>query len=173
MRLTPHKRLLTPSSLIKATVSTGIRGARDPARDVRRQHKRKPWRCQRSRVSGLTITTACFHARTRRACKTRRVRSVSVKRGRLWVHPHFRCSARHVHYGGLSTRKRSKSKFALPYILLLTSFKRFTWPSTCPCRRTVNYTQWRGWRRCLYHHASLPSPRRPHVSAGRPASGLG
>ena len=83
MRLTPHKRLLAAISVIKVIVFAGILGAREPAWDVRLQNRRKPCRCQRNSVSGLTIRTASFQARTRLASSTSRERSLLVKRGRF------------------------------------------------------------------------------------------
>jgi hypothetical protein len=49
----------------------------------------------------------------------------------VWVHRRFCCAMRR-HQTGCSTRSRSRSKFARPYISRLVSLSRFTWPSTWP-----------------------------------------
>src|SRR5205823_8117681 len=53
------------------------------ALDLRFQYRRKSSGCQRSRVSGWTMKSACFQVRTSRANKTRSTRSVLVIDGRL------------------------------------------------------------------------------------------
>ena len=72
-----------------------------------------------------------------------------------------------------STRWRKRSKLARPYMLRLMSFRRLTWPSTCPFGPTVNYTQSRGWGAGLYGYPSLPSPFWTAVSPLSPAAYLG
>src|SRR6266700_8267342 len=44
----------------------------------------------------------------------------------------FLASSPSHHQAAHSTRMRSKSNFARPYLLRLINFKRFTAPSTCP-----------------------------------------
>jgi hypothetical protein len=51
--------------------------------DLRLQNRRYASRCQRRSVSGWTIKSACFQARTALAKSTRRIRSVFVHVGRF------------------------------------------------------------------------------------------
>ena len=83
IRAAAHKRLVAASSRMSAIVSTNTLSLRStgPGRDVHRQHRRNGSRCQRSRVSGRTITRAKRHARTRLANTTGSARSVGVRRG--------------------------------------------------------------------------------------------
>jgi hypothetical protein len=52
MRSAPHNRFSTAIVVIKAIVSSGIRGLVAGAADLAFQKGRNPWRCQRRRVSG-------------------------------------------------------------------------------------------------------------------------
>jgi len=64
-------------------VSESTLGLREAALDLRFQYQRKSSRCQRSTVSGCTITRACCQVRTSLASRTRRRRSVLVNVGRF------------------------------------------------------------------------------------------
>ncbi len=84
MRSAPQSRFAAAISRISAIVSTAtFGGGADRGRDRRRQKRRKPCRCQRSSVSGWTITSAWRQARRRLASSTRSARSAGVQRGRL------------------------------------------------------------------------------------------
>ena len=56
MRSAPHRRFPPAIRRMRSRVSSGILGALVAARDVRFQSSRNPWRCQRSTVSGRTMT---------------------------------------------------------------------------------------------------------------------
>jgi hypothetical protein len=83
MRSAPQSRLSTAIALIRAMVSAGSLGSCAVVRDFRFQNSWNPWRCQRSTVSGLTMSSASFHHCNRLASRTTRTRSERVKRGRL------------------------------------------------------------------------------------------
>jgi hypothetical protein len=64
-------------------VSAATFGLREEAFDLRLQYRRKSSRCQRRRVSGWTMKSVCFQARTVLAKSTRRMRSFFVHAGRF------------------------------------------------------------------------------------------
>ncbi len=76
IRSAPHSRF-----------SAARRGRCDAPRDLARQTRRKPCRCQRSRVSGCTMRSAARHPRVRRARRTRWRRSAGASTGRLTWRP--------------------------------------------------------------------------------------
>jgi len=61
--------------------STGIGGRPEPRFEMDRQYSRKPLRCQRTTVSGCTMTRFSFHPDQSRDRKTQNVRSTEVIRG--------------------------------------------------------------------------------------------
>jgi len=84
IRSAPHSRFAAAISLMRATVPAATFGCgADRGGDFPRQKRRKPCRCQRSRVSGWTISSAWHQARRRLASSTRSARAVGVQRGRL------------------------------------------------------------------------------------------
>jgi len=81
-RAAPHRRCPAARRRIAATVSADTGGRRDAAADLARQTRRNPCRCQRSSVSGRTLSSAARHPRARRARRMRRSRSAGVRTGR-------------------------------------------------------------------------------------------
>src|SRR5215470_2311580 len=79
----PQSRLSFAICLIKAIVSAATFGLWVEAFDLRFQYRWKSSRCQRSRVSGATMSRACCQVRTSLASRTRSVRSVLVQAGRF------------------------------------------------------------------------------------------
>src|SRR5262249_41969983 len=80
-RSCPQVGLLVAISAISRRMSFGSRGL--PARDRQLQNSLKPLRCQRIRVSGLTITRASFQSNSRDQ-NTRDSRAASFSlRGRI------------------------------------------------------------------------------------------
>ncbi len=82
MRSAPHRRLSLAICCIKATASWEILDLREVALDLYFQKSLKPWRCQRSSVSGWTMKSTCFQVRAILARSTRSMRSVVVQAGR-------------------------------------------------------------------------------------------
>ena len=62
MRSSPQIGLLRAISRISRQSSIGTGGR--PGRDFQRQNRRKPWRCQRTKVWGLITTSACFQSKS-------------------------------------------------------------------------------------------------------------
>jgi len=83
IRSAPRSGCTVAIRRIAVTVSAGSGGRPGPGRDSRRQHGRKPARCQRGSAPGRTMGRACRQARTRPASGTRGARSAGVTTGRL------------------------------------------------------------------------------------------
>jgi hypothetical protein len=107
MRSAPQSRLFLAISLINAIVSVATLGLAVLAFDLYLQKRRNPSRCQRRRVSGWTIKSACLQVRTVLARSTKRIRSRLVHIGR-WI-----CRRRMMSWWRKSAFSATSSDFPL------------------------------------------------------------
>src|SRR6266516_7684162 len=111
MRGAPHKGFSTLIRRISARSSASIFGRPPRERDFHRQYRRKPARCQRTRVSGRMIVMALSTDGNHRYSRTKNKRSPFVS----WTRPSaaFSASSRLFDLNGETDRVRKRQKSAI------------------------------------------------------------
>ncbi len=76
-----HQSFSFANRRMRVCTSTGMGGRPGPRFEMDRQYSRRPLRCQRTTVSGWTMTRVSFQPDQIRESRTQKVRSASVIRG--------------------------------------------------------------------------------------------